>query len=292
VSIQIICMGCGERGEIDRPEPEILHACGSKNVDLWDEGDEGQRRIAARRAGPEPVFTAFLRAATTQPPMPRPKDSKDDGFPIGTDPEAGWDEYPGPGPHPNGLNAPAHTETKGRAPTRPVPGQVNESNLYVYDKHDPHPGYGENPPAPLVAEHGYDDPWVTKTPFLGQRRVAQTDKPGLLLKGASCPRCGTADTSIVPDHRDHAHWFCGMKLCGSLADLDQHPEIDPFHPPRERAGGWGQDEFRREKKRVFAGKKDGQVLRRIATIGQVNPGLSLSEAVHLARQSVIQYPEA
>jgi ribosomal protein S27AE len=290
VSIQIICMDCGERGEIDRPAPEILHACGSKNVDLWD-GSEQQRRVAARRAGPEPIFTAFLREAA-QPPMPRPKDSTDTGFPVGTDPEAGWDEYPGPGPHPNGLNAPSHTETQGREPTRPVPGQVNRSNLYVYDKHDPHPGYGENPPAPLVAPH-YDDQWVTKTPFLGQRReVAQTDKPGLLLKGASCPRCGTADTSLVADYRDHAHWVCGQQRCGSLVDLDLHPEIDPYRPPRERAGGWGQDQFRREKKRVFAGKKDGQILRRVATIGQVNPGLSLSEAVHLARQSVIQYPEA
>lgn len=290
MSIQIICMGCGERGEIERPEPEILHVCGSKNVDLWD-GSEPQRRIAARRAGPEPIFTAFLREAS-QPPMPRPKDSTDTGFPIGTDPEAGWDEYPGPGPHPNGLNAPAHTETHGRAPTRPVPGQVNESNAYVYDKHDPHPGYGENPPPPLVAEHA-DKTYVTKTPFLGQRRdAAQPERPGLLLKGASCPRCGTADTSIVPDYRDHAHWVCGMKLCGSLVDLDAHPEIDPFRPPKDRAGGWGQDQFRRDKKRVFAGKKDGQILRRIATIHQMNSGLNLSEMVHLARQSVIQYPEA
>jgi hypothetical protein len=289
VSIKIICMDCGERGEIERPAPEILHACGSKNVDLWDDGSEEQRRVAARHAGPEPTFTAFLREAA-QPPMPRPKDSADAGFPIGTDPEAGWDEYVGPGPHPNGLNAPSHTETHGRAPTRPVPGQVNESNLYVYDKRDPYIGYGENPPAPLVAPHA-DTRYVTKTPFLGQRREAdQPEKLGLLLAGASCPHGHTGDTSIVPDYRDHAHWYCARH--GSLVDLDAHPEIDPYRPPRERAGGWGQDQFRRDKKRVFAGKKDGQILRRIATIGQVNPGLNLSETVHLARQSVIQYPEA
>lgn len=282
MSIQIICMGCGERGHIDYLAPEILHACGSKNVDLWF-GTPEQVKVASKRAEPEPTFADFLGQRTAaQPPMPRPSGSHDDDFPVGDEPVAGWNEYTGPPPSENPVATSPHTETHGRAPTRPVPGQINQTNDYVYDKHDPYPPYGANEPAPLVAEHGYPS-HVTKTPFLGQRRTTLA---------ANCPKCFAAETSLESDHREHAHWYCQSK-CGSLVNLDKHPEVDPFRPDLAfgMSRGWGRDAFRRTKK-VFAGKQDGQIFRRMATITERNPGLSLSEVVHLARQSVIQYPEA
>lgn len=285
MSILVICMGCGELGETERPVPEMLHACGSKSVDVWMDTPD-QRRVVARKVGPEPVFAEFMRTAA-QPPMPRPTESTDTDFPVG-DEVAGWNEYTGPGPTPNGRSAPVHTDLNPREPTRPVPGDTKQdSNAYVYNKHQPLPPTTEAPPDPLVAEHEYPAPFVTKTPFLGQRKKAPTVR-GFPLTGASCPRCGAADTAIVADDREHAHWYCSMRLCGSLVDLDKHPEVDPYHPQDIRDG---KDEFWHGK-RVSAARKDGQLMRRMATITRVNPGLGLSEVVHLARQSVIQYPEA
>jgi hypothetical protein len=287
VTVEVFCNGCGERGEIPRLAAKVVHdGCGSDDVDVWM-GSPEQIQRAAALAGPAPVFADFMRVAK-QPGMPAPGDADRAGY-VGDDPVAGWDEYQGPGPHPNGLNAPEHTDINGRTPTKKQPGVVEESNLYVYDKHHPDPGYGADVPDPLVAKHEYPAPFVTKTPFLGRRkRERPATVPGIALEGAACPRCGAADTAIVTDDRDHAHWYCGMRLCGSLVDLDRHPEVDPFNPGRIATA---QDEFWHGRK-VAANARDGQLMRRIATIGRINEGLSLSEVVFLARQSVIEYPEA
>lgn len=287
MTVEVFCKGCGQFGEISRLAANAVHdGCGSTEVDLWLGTPEQVQRVATL-AGPPPVFADFMRTAK-QPGMPSSGDADRKGY-VGDDPVAGWDEYQGPGPHPNNFNAPAHTEVGGRAPTKKQPGVVEDSNLYVYDKHHPDPGYGEDVPAPLVATHDYPAPFVTKTPFLGRRkREVSATVSGIPLKGASCPRCGTVDTAIVTDDRDHAHWYCTMRLCGSLADLDLHPEINPYQPKDIRDG---RDEFWHGRK-VAASVKDGQLMRRIATISRVNPGLGLSEVVFLARQSVIQYPEA
>lgn len=288
MTVEVFCNGCGERGQIPHLAAKVVHdGCGSSDVDLWMDSPEQHRRVAAL-AGPPPVFADFMVRTAKQPGMPLPGDADRKGY-VGDDPVAGWDEYQGPGPHPNGLNAPGHTEIDGRAPTKKQPGVVEESNLYVYDKHHPDPGYGADVPDPLVAKHEYPAPFVTKTPFLGRRkREKPATVPGIALEGAACPRCGTANTAIVTDDRDHAHWYCGMRLCGSLADLDRHPDVDPYRPDGR---SWSQDEFWHGRK-VAANAKDGQLMRRIATIGRTNSGLSLSEVVSLARQSVIQYPEA
>lgn len=289
--IEVFCHGCGQRGHIEKVGAEILHVCGSKDVDLWLGDEEQLQRIASLREEPEPVFAEFMRTGAQQA-MPHPAEA-DDRYPgyVGTDPEPGWDEYVGPGPHPNPMNPPQHSGKHPGAPTRKTPGVVEESNAYVYDKHRPPEGYGENPPPPPVAHHDYPN-HSTTTPFLGRRKQLSDESaisgPGLPLKGASCPRCDAPDTKLMPDYREHAHWYCQSK-CGSLADLDRHLTIDPFDPPARHP--WGSDTFKREKK-IFAGKKNGQVLARIATITLVNPGLSPAEVVGLARQSVIQYPEA
>lgn len=287
MTVEVFCNGCGQIGEGPRVATKLIHdGCGSEDVDLWMGSPEQLQRIAAL-AGPPPVFADFMRVAK-QPSTPPTGDADRKGY-VGDDPVPGWNEYPGPGPSPNDFAAPEHTETHGRAPTKKQPGVVEESNLYVYDKHHPDPGYGEDVPEPLVAKHEYPAPFVTKTPFLGRRkRERPATVPGIALEGAACPRCGTADTAIVTDDRDHAHWYCGMRLCGSLVDLDVHPDVDPFNPGRIATA---QDEFWHGRK-VAANARDGQLMRRIATIHRVNPGLGLSEVVFLARQSVIEYPEA
>jgi hypothetical protein len=281
--IEVFCYGCGARGRMEKVATTVQHTCGSYEVDLWEGTPEQRRLHAAARTG-GPAFTDFMRRGNTQQPMPRPREA-DDRWPeyVGDDPEPGWDEYPGPGPHPNGMSVPQHTDTTPRAPTKKQPGVIEDSNLYVYDKHNPHPGYGESAPPPLVAPHRYPSN-TTHTPFLGQKREVE----GITLTGAACPTCAAPHTALVPDYRDHAHWYCPRK-CGSLADLDRAPGIDPYRPPNTIA--WGSDAYRREKK-LLAGKKNGQLFKRIAKIAETNPGLSGIETVHLARQSVIKFPEA
>lgn len=264
-TIEVFCFGCGGRGKVAALGQRIQHTCGSEDVDLWLDSDEQRRRIAALTQ-PEPKFIPHMttRVATK---------------PVG-DEIPGWDEYQGPLPGPNEL-IPAPQHTKPGAPTKRVPGVPMEPNAYVYDKNDPPPGYGENPPAPQVAPHHYPN-HANTSPYLGHRSAE-----GVLLTGAACPQCDSPSTTLRQDARAEAHWYC-QRRCGSLINLDKHPRIDPFQPPTR---DWGLDAFR-TRRAMFAGKKPGQVMPRLAVISRINPGLNMAEALHLARRSVEKYPEA
>lgn len=285
--IPIVCLDCGETGEVAKVAAKMRHDCGSEQVELWEGTPEQLSRIASRETGTS--FAEFMTRQGAQRGMPAPVEA-DPQYPgyVG-DEIAGWDEYTGPPPSPNPFNAPQHSGPGAVEPTKKTPGVVEPSNIYVYDKHNPPEGYGENPPPPLVAPHNYPS-HVTHTPFLGQRREETVE--GIGLDGASCPRCFAPKTAIVADYREHAHWFCHEK-CGSLVDLDKHPYLNPYQPDVAfgLSRGWGRDSYRKEK-RAFAGKRDGVLLRRIAAVARTNRGLDLSETLFLARQSVIQYPEA
>lgn len=283
MAYDVVCFGCGERGTIGKLGKSVTHSCGSADVDLWTGEPEQRRRLAVLGGGPS--FLDFMRHADRQRGMPAPPGAASSE--VGENPVEGWDEYEGPGPSPNPMAAPQHTElmAEKRAPVRPVGGEelTQESNAYVYNKHLPHKGYGEDEPEPYVAPHEYDlGQKVTKIPFLGRRKG---DAP--IELSAPCPRCSAPGTRIVADAREHAHWACHAK-CGSLADLDAHPEVNPYRPGDRT---WGRDVFRATAGRK-GGRKDGILLRRVAVIGKTNPGLSLSEVLGLARQSVIQHPEA
>lgn len=283
----VICFGCGERGTLAKLGSAV-HSCGSRDVDLWFDEPEQHRRLAVLR-GEGPTFTDFMKQAAHQPGMPAPVQAHDGRFPaeVGNDPIDGWNEYEGDMPSPNPMTAPERTETRSekRAPTRPIPGEelTQESNAYVYNKRRPNDPPTTPKDAPYVAPHEYDlGQKVTTTPFLGRRK----DSAPIELS-ASCPTCSAPGTQLLADAQEHAHWACQTK-CGSLIDLDKHPEVDPYRPGSR---AWGQDPFRVTGRRT-AGKKDGTLLRRVAVIGRTNPGLSLSEILGFARQSVIKHPEA
>lgn len=286
MAYDVICFGCGERGAIDKLGSRVVHSCGSADVDLWTGEQDQLSRVAALR-GDGPSFVDFMRQAARQPGMPPPPNAEKE-YPgeVGNDPVAGWDEYEGGMPGPNPMAVPQHTELmdEKRAPVRPVPGEeeTQPSNAYVYNKRQPNDAPTTPPSAPYVAPHEYDlGQKVTKIPFLGRRKSTAP-----VELSAPCPRCGARGTQLVADSREHAHWACHVR-CGSLADLDARPGVDPYRPV---GADWGGDRFHQG--RTAARAKDGQILRRMAVIGKTNPGLSLSEVLGLARQSVNQHPEA
>lgn len=280
--VEVFCHGCGQRGHMDRVGTRNRHSCGSYDVDLWLDDHEQHRRLAAL-TGAGPRFGDFMiHEATAQKAMPPPVEDSGrwPGY-VREDPEPGWDEYAGPMPGANPMSAPVPSGTVPTGLTKHQPGAQTGSNLYVYDKTDPGMGYGEDPPAPLVAPRNYPST-RTRVPLVGARRTL--DWP--LVLTASCPRCQSV-TALRPDQRTHVHWVCQSR-CGSLVDLDRHPTVDPYLPPSDHP--WGSDPFRTKK--IFGSRRRGQLKVRMEKIAEVNPGLTTAEVVRLARHSVIRYPEA
>lgn len=102
---------------------------------------------------------------------------------------------------------------------------------------------------------------------------------------AECPNCGHAPTHLVSDNKGNGWWHCPN--CGPLANIDKHPEIDPYNPP---------DDFK-PTPRSFQARRNGSVratgriLPMLATITATNTGLDLGEALGIARATVSRYAE-
>jgi hypothetical protein len=108
--------------------------------------------------------------------------------------------------------------------------------------------------------------------------------PVYQLKTAACPSCRQPATLLAPDRAAHAWWCCAH--CGSLADLDVRPDLDPFIPPE----GFRAD--RRMKTKTGRLRKapptDGRVFAMLAAIHTSND-LSPQEALTLARRALVTH---
>ena len=143
-----------------------------------------------------------------------------------------------------------------------------------------------------------DSPWGkadTRQPDVKYRTSDAYAKPHvnkpLPLNGARCPSCGSGATSLVRDENDNAWWHC--QNCGSLANIDKNPDINPYSPGEgftpDRSFGEKKKKsaFRRKKETVVPGK----ALKMVRATIQTNPGLSVSEALTLVRNALAKYPE-
>jgi hypothetical protein len=106
------------------------------------------------------------------------------------------------------------------------------------------------------------------------------------MHDAPCPNCGASPTHLLKDSKDDAWWHC--PTCGPLANIDKHPEVDPYANHGEDFAPEKGFQARAAKGSV---KKTGRLLAMIATVGPANPGLSTREVVGLARQTLIRYGE-
>jgi hypothetical protein len=100
---------------------------------------------------------------------------------------------------------------------------------------------------------------------------------------ASCPTCDATRTHLAADRSGHGWWCCAK--CGSLADLDRHPGLDPFLP----AGFVRDGSMRVKASRLRRDPQNGRLLALIATV-QAQNAVSNHEALTLARAALQKHP--
>jgi predicted Zn-ribbon and HTH transcriptional regulator len=132
----------------------------------------------------------------------------------------------------------------------------------------------------------------TRAPELKYRQnhpYSHGTKP-LPLSGAKCPSCGNSNTQLIRDSKDEAWWHCPN--CGSLANVDRNPEVNPFNPPADFKPD---RDFEKKKRVAFRRKKEepktGKALKMVHATLQTNPGLTVGQALTLVRNALAKYPE-
>jgi hypothetical protein len=155
------------------------------------------------------------------------------------------------------------------------------------------PGYGHVGP---TGPHSTFNPENEKTfyekgehsPGVRYRDERDYSKPTgrpYLMEGATCPNCGHAPTELRKDRNEDAWWHCPG--CGSLANIDAHPEVNPYG---KNPGMVPDRSMKTGKKLLGRTHKTGRLLAIVATV-QKNNTVSLAEALWVARNTLITYPE-
>lgn len=295
----LFCWDCTAHAVVPKVASNMRCRCGSSDIDLYDPEHEGQRQriahVASLRAPQKPVdFVSFMTKQATAP--------------VGTE-IPGWDVYKGPMPGANPMqnSDDPHMQAK-RCPVCKGSG---------YDLHDHNTcrecgGTGfmtptTTPEPPAVARHNYPSTQTT-VPFMGKKTSAKPSvnteqsravrtpngwtpmdythkqESPLVLRGAKCPTCAAPNTHLVTAANEHGWWSCPN--CGPLADIDRHPDIDPYNPPSG---------FKPKPRSFKAASKDSspaRIMSMAASIAEQNPGLNQREILGLARQTARRYPEA
>jgi hypothetical protein len=156
------------------------------------------------------------------------------------------------------------------------------------------PGYSpQGPQGPRVPQFDHDNlrshyPKAdTRSPAMGYGQPRDYSQPGapFHMPGTSCPTCGTGPLALTKDHRENAWASC--PTCGPLADIDAHPEINPYDLPPGFTPASGYKAARK----LVPTRKTGRLLATAVKVERENPGLSRAQAVWLARQSLRRHPE-
>lgn len=105
------------------------------------------------------------------------------------------------------------------------------------------------------------------------------------MPGTHCPNCGHDPLGLRRDQNDDAWASCPN--CGPLVNIDRHPEYDPYKFTWDTT--FPKNNFKPKPTGKSAARKTGRLLSIIASVHQTNPGLSIKDAVTLARQTVQRY---
>jgi hypothetical protein len=316
MSIAIFCADCHATGEVERVTPGLMCRCGSANLGL-DGVDPKPSIHTAAPTGPgtgwgrpRPDPTAGWDQYQGPPPTPNPYGPRDGNHPEDSCPEclgSGYDlidKCPcracfGTGRRNPTTSAPAdatHPLTWDSHQGPPAGGarwQGTATRQITYPAGSPTPestqtGHGPGTRVSRAQSHATPHPSVSAQPT-PVRAPGDTSAPRTAahfpLVTASCPKCGQRNaTQLTADLANHAWWDC--RRCGGLADLDRHPEIDPFDPPPALPS-----ERRRKASRLRrAPKPDGRLFPMLDAITAAND-ISPREALTLARRALTAHPE-
>jgi hypothetical protein len=272
--IPVFCADCGARGVIAKLSTDLMCRCGSSNLGL--EGVDPKPSMMAQGAG----GTGWGK------PMPSPtRGWSDYAGPLpGTPPRAprDMDTHVCPQCHGTGLD-PAYPETVCRRCMGA--GTVT--------------GIATGPPGNDYLHPETMDATEPSGPPSGgarwQGRAAKTERPArqvtlpapderrYLLAQANCPSCANHGTALAPDRAHHAWWVC---KCGSLADLDRHPDLDPYRPGEN----FRPDRSMKTRTAKLARKprRDGRLLAILTRVHAANQ-VSAQEALTLARATLVAH---
>jgi hypothetical protein len=300
--VEVFCARCGATGSVGKVSASLICRCGSAELGLLG-------------VDPRPsIHTATThQAAGTGWGRPAP------------DPSAGWNDYQGPPPGPNPFGpatvrrwpcpncqgsgydlidkAPCKA-CKGTGHRQPSTGAPQPTPF------DAHPG----PPAGGARWQGaHASRTITSTsapasdlpsPPRGRAPADQNPRGGVSTRpappraaeassrgaheplhlSASCPGCRSPQTKLAADLAGHAWWCCAK--CGSLADLDATPGLDPFDPPP----GFRRKTGMRTKGRLrLTTRRPGRLFALLAAVAEHNE-VSEQEALGLARNTLQRYP--
>jgi rubredoxin len=239
------------------------------------------------------------------------KQAYTDPKPVGSE-IAGWDVYKGPMPGKNPLQ---NSDDPHMGPKRC--SVCKGSGYDIKDRGTCRECGGTGfmtptttPEPPAVARHNYPSTQTT-VPFMGKKKEAakpsvnteqsraakapdwwqpkeyeHKQETPLVLRGARCPNgnCDAPNTHLVTAANGNGWWSCPN--CGPLADIDRHPNIDPYNPPS------GFKPKARSFKAASKTTSTGRIASIVAAVIENNPGLTPQETLGLARQTARRYPEA
>lgn len=309
----IICHGCGTVGAVNRVTAGLRCTCGSNDLDLFEPGsipflaamgveaNSGGTGFGKTMpdplkgwsdyAGPMPGKSPF---AVTPSPMRCPN-CNGSGRSLREVCRAckGTGRY-----HPQMSEVPETQVARHRYPStqttvpfvgrRKKAGRTSTDPLGSPEQHirETTPGYtsqgysGPDPQTGMYPRFPNTSPHVKTRE---DRDYSQgMDKP-LRLDAAPCPECRHAPTQLVKDGKEDAWWHCPN--CGPLANIDKHPEINPFQPTEYSSREKGFKEAARN------AQKTGRVLRMFATVREANSGLATREILDIVRRTVQKYSE-
>lgn len=293
----VFCWSCASIGSAKRITADLRCVCGSPEVDLLDANniEQAKRIVAVQRMNqPAPTFVEHMTKKALAP--------------VGTE-IPGWDVYKGPMP---GANPLQNSDDPHMGPKRCPVCKGSGYDLRDHNMCRECGGTGymtptTTPEPPAVARHNYPSTQTT-VPFMGKKKASRpsvtteqsraTKTPEwwtpkeythkqeapLVMRGAACPNCASPNTHLVTSSKGEGWWSCPN--CGPMANIDKHPEIDPYNPPQ---GFKPRPRTFRSASKVTPVSKIASV---ISSVVEHNPGLSPREVVGLARETVRRYPEA
>lgn len=321
MSTPVICRTCRAVASVNRVTAGLRCACGSADVDLFDPGELGFHEFMGAAHGPGTGWTqsrpdplkGWSEYAGEMPgPNPGWGHNPPETIPCsnchGTGrslrevcracqgkgrrrpttsvkPEPQVAKHPGQtrvpfmGRRKSGVQSPFDVAAPGRELVTPEKILRSTTPGYKGDAKD------ASEPMPNVSPHLKHRDDVRAAEHFSDSALRERRQMGYPMHEADCPKCGEAPTHLVNDYKDDAWWHC--RNCGPLANIDRHPEIDPYNPPAGFKASPKQ--FSTTPPKSAAKEERGLVLPMFASVLSTNPGLSPREALGIVRTTVQKY---